>query len=261
MEPAWLETLHAQIRTRHDPWVVLEGRQAVEAALAGWWEIEGLVATDDSPWQPPVWSGLELLRRPRAELAAVAGDGAFHSDHDGVLGLARIPQETPEVAKFLAGLEVDAFVVVCPRLADPAHAGAIVRSAAALGAAAVIFGRDGVSPFEREAVQASAGALFRMPVKVADGGQVLRSLKAAGYETLGAEVGEGSVDVREAGRAEGRRALVIGAGEKGLGPFWAVACDRRIHIPLSGGMDSLGAAAASAVLLWELRRGWGRSGG
>lgn len=250
MASAWLEILHAQIRERTDPWVVLEGRHAVEAALAGWWEVEGVVAAHDSAWEPPLWSGLELLKLPRPELEALAG----YAFHRGVLGLARLPRETSEVAKLLAGLEEDACVVVCPRLADAANAGAIVRNAAALGAKAVIFGSDGVSPFARKAVRASAGALFRLPVRVADGGQVLRSLKAARFEMLGAELGEASGDVREVPAATGRRALVIGAEDDGLGPFWRAGCDRLVHIPMNAGMDSLNAAAASAVLLWELRR-------
>ncbi len=247
MEPAWLEILHAQIRRRSDPWVVLEGRHAVEAAISGWWEVAGVVAGEDSPWEPPLWSGLEFLRRGRAELEEIAG----YAFHRGILGLAKLPQEVGEVAKFLRDLELDARVVVCPRLADAASAGEIVRNAAALGAAAALFGAEGVSPFERKAVRSSTGSVFRIPVRIADGGQLLRSLLAASFELLGADAGEGSVDVRELPAAEGRRALVIGAEEDGLGPFWRSAVSHRVRIPMAEGADSLNAAAA---LLWELGR-------
>src|SRR5690606_15387262 len=142
MESHWLDILRAQIRERRDPWVVLEGRHAVEAAIAGWWEVAGVVAGEESPGEPPVWSGLEFLRRGRGELEEIAG----YPFHRGVLGLAKLPGETGEVAKFLRELDGDALVVVCPRLADAANAGAIVRNAAALGAAGALFGAEGVSP-------------------------------------------------------------------------------------------------------------------
>lgn len=251
MVTQWLEILHAQIRERRDPWVVLEGRHAVEAALAGWWEVAGVVASEESPWEPPVWSGLEFLRRSRRDLEEIAG----YAFHRGVLGLAKLPGETGEVAKFLKETDGDALVVVCPRLADAANAGAIVRNAAAMGAAGVLFGAEGVSPFERKSVRSSTGSVFRLPVRIADGGQLLRSLLAAGFELLGADAGEGSMDIRELPAAEGRRALVIGAEDDGLGPFWRSAVSSSVRIPMAEGVDSLNAAAASAVLLWELTRG------
>ena len=111
----------------------------------------------------------------------------------------------------VAELPGDALIVVCPALADAANAGAIVRNAAALGAAAVVFGEEGVSPFERKAVRASAGALFRVPVRVADGGQILRCLKAGGFSMVGALCGNEAPELTGFEAPGGRLALVIGS--------------------------------------------------
>ncbi|GAA5483502.1 TrmH family RNA methyltransferase [Haloferula sargassicola] len=246
----WIDELARQVRKRSDPWIVLEGRHAVEAAISGWWDVQGILAAEDCEWNLPTWSGLELTRVERAMLEGVAG----YAFHRGVLGLAKLPEERSDVAALMQELGADARVVVCPSLADAANAGAIVRNAAALGAQAVIFGEDGVSPYERKAVRSSSGALFRIPVRVADGGQVLRCLKAAKFTLIGAD---GSEDSEGLGgyewREEGREALVIGSEEKGLTSFWKRACDALVKIPMASGMDSLNAAAASAVLLWEMK--------
>lgn len=246
----WIEQLRLQIRRREDPWVVLEGRHAVEGALGGWWDVTGVLAGEESEWTPPDWSGLDALRWPRHEIEELAG----YAFHRGVLGLARQPEETGDVASLFAELPADALIVVCPALADAANAGAVLRNAAALGAEAVIFGSEGVSPFERKAVRASAGALFRIPVRVADGGQVLRCLKAGGFSMVGACCGNDVPDLNTYETPVDRLALVIGSEADGLSPFWEAACDALVRVPMASGMDSLNAAAASAVLLWELQR-------
>lgn len=246
----WVEELKVQIRRREDPWVVLEGRHAVEGALGGWWDVAGVVAGEESAWEPPDWSGLDLLRWPRREIEELAG----YPFHRGVLGLARQPEETRDMPSLLAELPGDALIVVCPSLSDAANAGAVIRNAAALGAAAVVFGREGVSPFERKAVRASAGALFRLPVRVADAGQVLRSLKAGGFTLMGAGCAGHLPELDACDPTPGRLALVIGSEAEGLGPFWEAVCDEQFRIPMASGMDSLNAAAASAVMLWEINR-------
>ena len=134
------------------------------------------------------------------------------------------------------------------------QAGAIVKSAAALGAKAVIFGSEGVSPFERSSVRASSGAVFRVPVRVADAGQILRCLKTAGFQLFGGTVSAGSVPLARLEFDPGRMAVVIGSEDDGLGSFWKAACDSLVHVPVESGVDLLDPSAASAVFLWELNR-------
>lgn len=220
MEPEWLNLLRDQAAGRRDPWVLLEGQATLEAALAGWWEVAGLMIDESHPWEVPAWSGLEVVRKPAGELERL-GNPARHA---GVLGVARQPAETAEVAAFARSLDPDALLVVCPKLVDPGFAGNVMRHADAIGAAGVLFGTEGTSPFDATAVAASAGAVFRLPVRVADGGLILRSLKAAAVDLTGWEAGGNAVGDDW---LPGRRALVVGDPGAGLGPFWRAACDRR----------------------------------
>lgn len=197
----------------------LEGREAVAAALAGWWDVAGVLVAESVEHEFGAWSGLEVERCPAVDLAGI-GDPARHG---GVVAWAKCPVETSEVAAFVRGLEATALLLVFPHVEDPWAVGALIQEALRLGAAGVLCGAEGRSPFSSDLVQASAGAVFRLPVRVADGGQLLRSLKAAGYELVGLEA-QGGAGLPDA--TEGRRALVVADPAKGLGPFWRVACDR-----------------------------------
>lgn len=227
----WQTTLREQLSQRRDPWVVLEGQGMVEAALAGWWEVAGVIVAEDHSWEVPVWSGMEVVRESREEMDRLA-DAAIHG---GVLGLAKLPAETGEVATFLRSLDAEALVVVCPRLEDPALAGEVIRLAADHAAAGVLFGAEGISPFHAQAARVAAGALFQLPIRIADGGLLLRSLKAAGVELCGWEHEGLSGEVA----TTGRRALVMGNPEKGLGPFWRAACDRQVGGEMAAVIEEL----------------------
>ena len=225
VDPDWLTTLRSQIDNRIDPWVVLEGQASVEAAIAGWWEVPGVLVAEDHPWEAPLWAGLELLRRQRGEIDVLADPAA----HEGVLGLAKLPGETGDVAAFLKGLEPEALLVVCPRLSDFSMIGEIVRGADAFDAAGVIFGAEGSSPFEPDAVRASGSAVFKLPVRIADGGLVLRCLLAAGFQLIGLDSAADTLEAKALPALAARRALVLGEDGGALGKFWKSACHLRVR--------------------------------
>ncbi|WP_367871962.1 hypothetical protein [Luteolibacter sp. Populi] len=235
VEPEWLATLRSQLEARRDPWVLLEGRASVEAALAGWWEVPGVLIAENHAWEVPAWSGMEVLRRPADELAGL-GDPERHG---GILGVAKMPDETANVAPFIKTLEGDALVVVCPHCTDLGMAGEVVRLALAAGAAAAFFGVEGVSPFEPLAVGVSEGAVFKMPVKITDAGLILRCLMAGKFSLIGLDGGDAGLE--EIAKIEGRRALVV-PGEGGLGGFWKRACDFRSGAGLGEALERLSAA-------------------
>jgi tRNA G18 (ribose-2'-O)-methylase SpoU len=225
VEPEWLSVLLAQVEERSDPWVLLEGQANVEAALAGWWEVPGVLVAEDHPWEAPVWSGLELFRKDPGEIEDLADSSA----HGGILGLAKIPNETGDVAAFMKGLEAEALLVVCPRLDDPSSIGEIVRGAEAFDAAGVIFGAEGMSPFEPDAVRASGSTMFKLPIRIADGGMVLRCLLAGGFQLIGLDESPDAGAVEDLPVLASRRALVLGDEDGRLGRFWRSACSVRVR--------------------------------
>lgn len=139
-------------------------------------------------------------------------------------------------------------VVVLDGLQDPGNAGAIVRTAEAFGATGVMFLKGSVSPHHPKTLRASAGSFFRIPFAAGTAGDLTRpglSLYAAmpftGSRRLAAEV-----DLKRA------CAIVIGSEGQGVSPEVRALCEE-IAIPTMA-VESLNAAAAAAVLLYEARR-------
>lgn len=231
MEPEWLSVLITQVGERRDPWVLLEGQASVEAALAGWWEVPGVLVAEDHPWEAPIWSGMELVRKRRGEIDELSDAGI----HGGVLGLAKIPGETGEVAAFLKSLPAEALLVVCTRPGDPEASGEILRGADAFDAAGVLFGVEGRSPFEPEVIRVAGESVFKLAVRIADGGLILRCLLAAGFQLIGLDEEAGSKKPGDLPDLAARRALIIGDEAEGLGKFWRSACNFRV----SGDVDEV----------------------
>jgi TrmH family RNA methyltransferase len=125
---------------------------------------------------------------------------------------------------------------------DPGNVGTVVRSALAFGAASVSLGPGCADPYGPKAVRATMGAIFAVPVARA-------SVDQLPGEKVALIAGEGD-PLR--GPAAGEVSLVVGAEREGLPDEVVSACDRVAHIPIAS--DSLNAAVAAAVALYELTR-------
>jgi 23S rRNA (guanosine2251-2'-O)-methyltransferase len=136
---------------------------------------------------------------------------------------------------------------------DPRNLGAVVRSAAAFGAAGLVLPRDHSAPLSAVATSASAGALERFPVHVVPNlARFLEQAKAARFWVLGAAAEGGQAP---AGYTHDRPlVLVLGNEGRGLRPLVARTCDQLVTIPLVSAAQggSLNVASAAAVLLYQL---------
>jgi RNA methyltransferase, TrmH family len=137
-------------------------------------------------------------------------------------------------------------VVVLAGVSDPGNAGTVIRSAAAAGAAGVLFTPGSVDPTNPKCVRSSAGALFALRVGAVEDFDVLRDL---GLTTIGAAASGASPDEVE---LSGPIALVLGGEAGGLPEDQLV--DVEVALPLEGGVESLNVAMAGTVLLYEARR-------
>jgi TrmH family RNA methyltransferase len=144
-----------------------------------------------------------------------------------------------------------ALVLIIDRVQDPGNVGALVRSAHALGAAAVLPTIGAGDVFSPKAVRATAGGAFHIPVaRPAPAGSVAGRLQVHGFKLLGADP-RGDLVPWEADFS-GKTAIAIGNETGGLDPAFPHLT--RIRIPMPGGAESLNAAAAGAILLWEACR-------
>ncbi|UFN47296.1 23S rRNA (guanosine(2251)-2'-O)-methyltransferase RlmB [Roseomonas sp. OT10] len=146
-------------------------------------------------------------------------------------------------------------VLLLDQVTDPRNVGAILRSAAAFGAAAVVM-QDRHAPPETGALaRAASGALEVVPVvREVNLSRVIQLLQGKGAWVLGL-VGEATRTLAEAAPRDRRAVLVLGAEDSGLRRLQRETCDELVRLPIAPAMESLNVAAAAAVALYELARG------
>ena len=144
-------------------------------------------------------------------------------------------------------------------IVDHTNVGAIFRSAAGLGADAVVVSPHCADPLYRRSVKVSMGTVFQVPwTRAEKWPEALDELRALGFVVAGLALRPDAValDVFAAAGHE-RVALVLGTEGDGLTREALSRVDATVVIPMSGGVDSLNVAAASAVAMWELRESVG----
>lgn len=233
----------------------LYGTHAVLAALANpERKCRRLLATPEAQRQHQ--AALAAGRRQpeaasREEIDAVLPPGAVHQ------GLALLAEPLPapsleDVMQAAEGRE-RAAVMILDQVTDPQNVGAVVRSAAAFGALAVIV-PDRHAPEETGALaKAASGALERMPlVRVVNLARALDDLKEAGFWCAG--LAADAPATLAAARLSGKIALVLGSEGEGLRRLTRERCDLLVRLPMTGAVESLNVSNAAAVALYELAR-------
>lgn len=174
-----------------------------------------------------------------------------YSVHRGALAAMERP-----ALPTLAGLARNArLIVVIEGVVDHTNVGAIFRSAAGLGADAVLVSPECADPLYRRSVKVSMGTVFQVPwTRAATWPGALDELREAGFTVAGLALAPDAVPLDEfAAAGHERVALVLGTEGDGLTKQALAHVDHAVTIPMRGGVDSLNVAAASAVALWELR--------
>jgi 23S rRNA (guanosine2251-2'-O)-methyltransferase len=192
-------------------------------------------------------AGTPLRFEDRGALDRLAGV----KSHQGVVALGA-EKKYAELADVSAASEL---LVVLDRVEDPHNLGAIVRTAHAAGANAVIIAERRAAGLTETVAKAAAGALEHIPVvQVVNISQTLRSLKEDGYFIYGLdEKGDLTYDAVDWPE---RTAIVMGAEGKGLHDLVKRNCDALVRIPMAGKIASLNVSVATGIVLfaWRSRR-------
>ncbi|MBW1712960.1 MAG: 23S rRNA (guanosine(2251)-2'-O)-methyltransferase RlmB [Deltaproteobacteria bacterium] len=193
-------------------------------------------------------AGVKVRRRPRQELDRLTGSRAHQ-------GLAALTADFAylALADLLDRPRLD-LVVILDGIQDPRNLGSIARTSLAAGAQGLIIPKDRAAKVTPTALKASAGALNHLPViRVTNLNQTARQLKEAGLWLLGGSP-QAETSLFDLPDLPPRLAVIIGAEGRGLGRALAQKCDFLAALDLAGPLESLGASAAAAAILFEIVR-------
>ena len=232
---------------------VIEGVRLCADALASGVRVGAAFFTSSAAARCPELIGaLEQSGAAVYEIAdPVAQKMADTRNPQGLFCTAALPEEKlrPEA------LGPDGLYLALENLQDPGNMGTVLRTAEALGIGGVLLSADSTDIWSPKAVRAGMGAVFRLPVAVVpDLPGLLERMGARGMETLAAVPDAQARSIREV-RPAGGAVIAIGNEGAGLTPACIRACRQRVTIPMRGRAESLNAAGASAILMWELMKG------
>ena len=232
---------------------VAEGLKLVADAVDAGWQIHTLVHASSVSAQP-------LVRR--VSTTAHARGGSVIAVSEAVL--AKISRrDNPQTVLGVFEQRLMPAASIRPRdgdvwvalegVRDPGNLGTIVRTADAVGAAGVILVGDTVDPFSVEAVRATMGSVFAVPLARANRAEFAALARGWRGTIVGTHL-SGAIDYRAADY-QPPTLLVMGGEQAGLSPDIAALCKTLVKIPMAGKADSLNLAVATAVMLFEIRRG------
>lgn len=142
-------------------------------------------------------------------------------------------------------------VFICSAIRDPGNLGTVIRTAAAFGINELILSHDCADIYNLKTIRASMGALFRQRITVADDiKQAVLNLMESGYTVYAAALSANASDIRDV-CIDGKTCFAVGNEGHGLDDDFIAVCSGTVTIPMSAGTESLNAASASAILMWE----------
>ena len=196
----------------------------------------------------------EVDRRKLDEICMPFGHNGKSGNHQGII--AEIPgveyAELSDILEYAESRGEKPFIILLDGIEDPHNLGSIIRSAECAGAHGVVITKRRSSSVTAAVVKTSAGAAEHMRIaRVVNLANTIDTLKERGIWIAGADMdGKAMYDVD----MKGAFALVIGSEGSGLSKLVKEKCDFLVSIPLKGNIDSLNAAVAGAIIMFEKNR-------
>lgn len=239
---ARLRKLSASRSERREQGLFLcDGTKLLAEAVAWAADIETLVLTQGSP-VPPVRDNCRVVEVPEDVMRSISPMDA----PQGALFLCGMPRTDPP--EKLSGRRY----LVLDGLQDPGNVGTVWRTADAFGADGVFLLPGCADPFSPKTVRATMGAVFRLPLWETDLDTLRALLAEANIPLYATALRQDTVDVRQADLS--RAAVVIGSEGGGVSGAVLESSEKTLRIPMTDRCESLNAAAAAAVVLWEMFR-------
>ena len=218
---------------------LVEGRKMVEEAIASAFSVEAVLVDADRQAEFVLPDGVYTVTMPSHVLAAVCDT----KTPQGIAAVVRL-QDTPVTGSRLVALD---------GVQDPGNVGTIIRTADAAGFEGVLLSGQCADVFSPKVLRATMGSIFRMGVRVTeDLPGLLSSLRDEGFSIISSQLdGTPFYDMASAGE---RYALVIGSEGNGVTDEVKALATHRVKLPMRGGAESLNAAVAAGIMMYELTR-------
>jgi len=225
-----------------DGLVAVEGEHLIAEALRSGVALKTLFLEISRDVPAGMAQSVEVVRLSRGVFASVTDT----ESSQGIAALLVAP-----VHDLSAVLERSPLLLIAAGLQDPGNLGTLIRSAEAFGASGVIATPGTVSVWNQKTVRASAGSVFRVPVEIYSAEQIA-ALRQRGVRLLAA-VASGGVSPEQAD-LRGSCGLLIGNEGAGLSAELLEFADARVTLRFPGAVESLNAAVAGSLLLYEASR-------
>ena len=230
---------------------LVDGTREIARAITAGARIEELFV-DEERLRGDAPMVLDRARMAGARITRASGEVldrlAYGDRPDGLVAVARVPSTHLD----RLALPGNPLVVVLESVEKPGNLGAVLRSADGAGASAVIAADPRTDLYNPNAIRASLGTIFALPVAAGRSPDVRSAMDARGIRVLAARV-DGAVSYTEVDLT-GPVALVLGSEADGLTDAWRGDGVTAISLPMLGIADSLNVSIAAAVLLYEARR-------
>lgn len=230
-----------------------EGLKLVTDALEGGWPVHVFVCAKNVAGEPHIQQ-IAAKARTRGALVLEVSEkvlGAISRRDNPQMAIGVFGQRLCELSSIRP--KQDDVWVALDRVRDPGNLGTIIRTVDAVGAKGVILVGQSTDPWGMEAVRATMGSLFHVPIVQAGTAAFLQWRKSWPGMVVGTHL-EGAVDYRQPDYSQKPVLLLMGNEQQGLPSGLAAACDTLCLIPMAGQADSLNLAVATGVMLFEVRR-------
>lgn len=216
---------------------LVEGRKMVEEALSSAFDVEAVLVQEGVSF--PDGLTMPVYELPAHVLAAVCD--------------TKTPQGIAAVVRMKEQSALGKHIVVLDGVQDPGNVGTIIRTADAAGLDGVLLSTQCADVFSPKVLRATMGSIFRMNLRTTDDlpGE-LTKLREKGYSILSSQLDGTPFYERE--KVAEQFALVIGNEGNGVSEQVQQTATHRVRLPMRGGAESLNAAIAAAIMMYELMR-------
>lgn len=224
---------------------VMEGARLCADAAQSSIAVQILLITEDAMRYPEA----ELLMQKAERCYTVSNDLARHisdTEHpQGIFTIAKLPQQQnalPQKGKF----------ILLDDLQDPGNLGTILRTAEALGIDAVVLSAHCPDLYSPKVIRSTMGSAFRQNcIRVPDLAEAIQSWKNSGMQCFAATLTPAAMPLQKLPQSD-FCGIVIGNEGNGVSQEVIAACSGEVYIPMQGSAESLNAAVAATLCMWEL---------